>query len=232
MTQEQFDGVIDLLGDVSMARLAFETLSSDVDKAPFQAEIDSALGHYNDAVAMLYPNEVVPALYGSAYLPQSRNGSSSCGSGKVSIQTTYIIDISAVTKQLNQDFVLSDNTEEEIFTPLQYAGRYRTTVPTQIQLEAAFKQSPDAGFFPIVIPSFLMDLLSNFLTLVVGGILVGAGAQVIASGIGAVLGTCMIVVGAALVVGHTAASVPSLGFFSASRETQPSFGGANPLNLV
>ncbi len=187
------------MGDVAIARLALETLpymGSSIDRSQFQTDVDHASSVYTQAVTVLYQPETTPEVYSLAYHPKNHSSSSRYNGEKIKIQETQTINIAPVIKQLNQDFVLCDCTDEEIYTPLSYTGRHKGPNRNQIELTATFEQNPEPGFFPIIIPSFWMDVLSHFLTLILSSVLIGAGATVIASGLGAILGTCMIVAGA------------------------------------
>ncbi|MDF1683460.1 MAG: hypothetical protein P1U36_02270 [Legionellaceae bacterium] len=217
ITQEQFDKVIDLLGDVAMANLSLSVITAtDADKSQFQTEFDNALTRYNQALKEYYQNRAVPSVYSSDYHFKH--------SIILNDEITHIINIDNVMKQLNHDFVLCDNTDKEFYTPHSYTGRYRGNHPTEIQCTivdhrtciASSNQTPEPEFFPILIPSFLMDVLSHFLTMLLASVLIGAGAAAIASGLGAVLGACLIVTGASL--GTAWLGTNGLGLFSGPRE--------------
>jgi len=131
-----------------------------------------------------------------------------------------------VIKQLNQDFVLCDCTDEELYTPFSYTGRHKGADRNQIEFTASFEQNPEPGFFPIIIPNFWMDVLSHFLTLLLSSVLISAGAGVIASGLGTVLGVCMIVAGAALWTGYLGTN--GLGLFSGPQDRTTPLSSTSP----
>ena len=203
LTQEQLNTIIDLLGDVSVARLS---LRIHAEGGQLQTKFDNALTRYNNALATRYQDKSVPAVYDFNYIPLNTAYRFTPWESK----GTEIIYISPIVNQLNQDFILCDNTDKASFSPLPYTGRYKTTDPTQINCTALSKAVYVQGFSPVIIPSFLMDVLSNFATLMVSATVLGAGAA-----LGGILGVCMAVTGTSLCMGYLGTQI---GFFSGPRE--------------
>ncbi|MCH9756026.1 MAG: hypothetical protein K0U37_02390 [Gammaproteobacteria bacterium] len=231
ITQEQFNEVIDLLGDAASAEANFRVIPSKYSNVIAQKESKEAFERYIQAVKNLYGKETYPAVYDNAYQNKSLSStSSSTHSGsntKSKEKLSFSINIRDIKKQMNQDFTSDDDIEST--QHLHYTGNYcNFDVPILSDdglIKLNIKRNPDTiQSYPAMVysepdtnPGLFTMIMSHPITLALSAILLLVGLGMIASGMGITPGAYVAGAGALLLTGYAATK---FGFFSGSSDSK------------
>lgn len=233
MDQQEFNHIIDLLGDALTAEAAAESIPKHLNRQSAMTGAKKALDDYMNAVKALYPDSPIPAVFADTFQNKCRSESmrasgSTDGSFNSNTRVLYSADITGLMSQLNKDFVMPPDSQEEdiVIAAYEYTGRYIHYDPLGDYIATPDRSKPMKVLYcaaaPIVVKKisvghrFLLEALASLELLAAGILALSIGMLAIfVPGGNLAIGIALSVAGGIMIGAYTA---NRFGFFKSKND--------------